>query len=1031
MKKLKNLLIYLLSLVMIVSLLMPALTVTVFADEEKKELSEEDKKKEEAAAKKAEFDAEKASYLDEGYESPEAKLATMSLYFENDEYAIYGLEKTGEVGIKDKTTGQVMLTNPHDAAESMSSDAVKEQLLSQLILSYSDNSGTVVSLNSFADAAFASMDSKQITMTATRTGLRVEYTIGREAVKYVVPRQITKEAFENEVLPYFDDVDDKEKYDAYKYLTAFFTLKDPNDPKLPASAIEAMKTKWPITENYAIYVLDPAVVNREMIILEGYFMDTQKFNEYSEIEEMYELLNYVDTSAAPALFRFAIEYNLDEYGLEIKLPASSIRYDSSAYKLESVKFLPYFCAGRNTNEGFTLVPDGSGTITRFEDIGKKAFTLTGKLYGKDYSFHTISGTTQETMRLPAFGVMETREPYPEYVAPVEETEEIAETEETAEEAVDEVVENTAEALEETVSEETTDVTAEVEESTEEVAEEAVEETTEEIVEEVVEETAEEVIEEVEAVEESEAETTSAVTEGYIAYLIEGDAMAEITSDHGGTVHGYSSVYTTFYPRPTDSYVLEGISTTGDATWTVSSDRRYTGNYTMRIFPITGSDCDYTDMAEEIRNYLIENGTFEKMTAEADKSDDVPLYIETFGTVETTQKFAGFPVDVQTPLTTVEQAKEIVNDLMDGGIKNINIKYTGWFNGGLNHTAPAKLKIEKAVGGLDGFKALAKFADEKNIGIYPDIDFVYVNKSGMFDGFDYKDDSVKTIDNRSASYRKYNSLYQGFEDEGALIVSPTAMNEFYGDIKDEFAKIGAQGISVGTLGSELSSDHNEDYALNREDVKLMLSELLADIKKDNGSVMVNAGNAYALPYVDHILGVSMDSSLNINTSESIPFVGMVLHGNVEFTGTAINLDGDFEYSLLKAIENGASLYFILSKDNYSELKQFEEFSKYYAISYDNWRNAEENAIIDTYKKFNDVMKNVKYSYIVGHETLATRVVKVEYEGGNSFLLNYNTNVVSVNTETNEVVPGASEEAGFVVVQPMDFCFIADASEKEGV
>ena len=161
-------------------------------------------------------------------------------------------------------------------------------------------------------------------------------------------------------------------------------------------------------------------------------------------------------------------------------------------------------------------------------------------------------------------------------------------------------------------------------------------------------------------------------------------------------------------------------------------------------------------------------------------------------------------------------------------------------------------------------------------------------------------------------------------------------------------------------------------------------------------MGSSGNAYVLPYVDHVLGVSMDSSLNINTSESIPFVGMVLHGNVEFAGTAINLDGDFEYSMLKAIENGGNLYFILSKDNTSELKQFEEFSKYYAISYDIWKEQ----LVDTYTKFNDAMKNVKYSYIVDHETVDTRVVKVVYENGIGFMINYNTHPYE--TENGEVI-----------------------------
>lgn len=972
----KKILICLLSLAMTLSAFSPVLGV-----------SAAETTKTETKAEETEEEEETYDYLGEPFSSAEAKLATMSLYYENDEYAIYGLEETGEAGILVKESGQILLTNPYDAASSKSSDAVKEQLLSQIILSYSDSSGAVVSLNSFADAAFASEETKQIHLSSTRTGMRAEYTIGREAVKYIVPRQIEKEAFEKNILSYFEEGSRE-----YDFLTAFYQLKDPNQPGQSDATVEAMKMKWPITEKYAIYVLDTAAVNRELLILESYIKGTY-YDDYAKIEEMYEMLDYVDTSAAPALFRFAIEYSVDDLGLSIRMPASSIRYDSSNYTLDSVKFLPYFCAGSNENTGFTMIPDGSGTITRFEDIGNRAFTLTGKLYGRDYSFHSISGSYQETMRLPAFGVMETKPVVEEKnatVTPVE-PEEVDETA-TASDEQDEmaVVDETAEPVE-TEEAENVDENSEAQTSDEsEVADDENAAGVPVTLPFVNEEMPVEVDLPVVDAAETDGEEAETVTNGFVAYLVEGDAMAEITADHGGTVHKYSSVYTTFYPKPTDTYELEGISTSGSATWTVHSDRRYTGNYTLRIFPITGTDCDYNDMAAEIRDYLVNTGTFDKLAASAEASDDVPLYLETFGTIKTTKKFAGFPMDVQVPLTTFEQTEEMLTELADSGVKNVNVKLTGWYNGGMNHTAPSKLKVEKSVGGKKGFTKLAEYAKENGIGLYPDLDFVYVHKLGRFDGFDYKEDSVKTIDNRSAAHRNYSALYQGFEDKGSLIISPTSMNSFYNDIRKDFAKLNATGLSVGTLGSELSSDHNEDYTLNREDVKTIVTNTLSEMEADNGSLMVDGGNAYTLPYVDHVLNVSLDSSLNINTSESIPFVGMVLHGNIEFAGSAINLDGDYDYSVLKAIENGANLYFILSKDNTSEFKQFERFSKYYAIGFDIWKQD----LIDTYNSFNSVMKSVKYSYITHHETLETRVVKVVYENGVGFLLNYNTHPVEI-------------------------------------
>lgn len=928
-----------LSLIMAMLLLAASFATAVFADE-----SEESQKSDTVL-----LEEQIKEQISKVYTSANDKLADMELYFENDEYALYGLALTGEVGIVKKESGQILLTNPYDVASSPSSDDVKKQILSQIILTYSDSTGSTYPLNSFEDAAFASFGSNQIKMYPTRTGLRVEYTIGRESVKYLVPHQIEKEAFEENILSYYE-----EGSDGYRKLTAWYTLKDPNDPKNTQSAIDAMKSKWPITEKYAIYVIDETAktVPREMLLLENFIKDTY-YDDYSKVEEMYEMLGYVDTTAAPALFRFAIEYNLDKYGLEIKLPASSIRYDSSNYKLKSVKFLPYFCAGSNENTGFTLVPDGSGTITRFEDVANKSFTLTGKLYGKDYSFHTISGSYQETMRLPAFGVMETRAP--ESVLFVDEAS--AETNEI----VDAETVDTAEDLAETDENSAADTAAE------EVLEDA-------------------------------AETENTFTAGYVAYLVEGDAMAEITADHGGPVHKYSSVYTTFYPKPGDEYVLESISASGSATWTVESDRIYNGNYTLRIFPISGDSRDYNEMAAEIRNYLTESGNLEKMTAGEEKSDDVPLYLETFGTIKTPEKIAGFPVNVQSPLTTFAQTQEMLTELKESGVNNINLRMTGWYNGGMKHTPTAKIKVESKIGGEAGLKELTEFAKENNVQIYPNLEFVYVDTAGFMDGFDFKDDTVKTIDSRSATRRNYNALYQGFDNKGSLILSPTSMMKFYGNIKDKFASFGTTGISVGTLGSELSSDHNSDYTLHREDSKSIISNLLGEMKENHGEVMIDGGNAYALPYADHVLGVALESSLNINTSESIPFVGMVLHGNLEFTGNAINLEGDYDYSVLKAMENGASLYFLLSKENTSKLKQFEEFSKYYAISYDIWKED----LVATYNEFNEAMKKVKYSYLTEHETVDTRIVKVTYENGVSFVLNYNNHPVEYDGTTIEAL-----------------------------
>ena len=77
-----------------------------------------------------------------------------------------------------------------------------------------------------------------------------------------------------------------------------------------------------------------------------------------------------------------------------------------------------------------------------------------------------------------------------------------------------------------------------------------------------------------------------------------------------------------------------------------------------------------------------------------------------------------------------------------------------------------------------------------------------------------------------------------------------------------------------------------------------------------------------------------------------------------------MEGDLQYAILKAIENGASPYFILSMRNTQILKEYFDLSRYYSIRYDIWSKD----IADVYNTLNDVLKDVQDKYITNHEFL---------------------------------------------------------------
>ncbi|MBQ9115592.1 MAG: hypothetical protein IJY04_01065, partial [Clostridia bacterium] len=401
----------------------------------------------------------------------------------------------------------------------------------------------------------------------------------------------------------------------------------------------------------------------------------------------------------------------------------------------------------------------------------------------------------------------------------------------------------------------------------------------------------------------------------------------------------------------------------------------------------------------------------KLTAE-DVKDDIPFYIESFGTTETDETVLSIPVTVKKALTSFENltlmAKELRGDLLtkeeicelmaitaeeydemgmtpekyqkrSSKIANLNFRLTGFTNGGMLSTVPTKVKFEKAAGGNNGYKSFLQFAADNGIGVYPEFDFAYMSDVSLFDGFQYKRDAVKTIDNRYISKRSYDAVLQTFTVDGKICISASVFRDYFNKFQKSMNKILGDlttGISVGTLGSDLNSDFDEDDPYNREDSRVYTEEMLAQINSAYGSVMIDAGNAYAIPYADVLLNVSLDSSRYLNASEAIPFFGMVYHGYVVFAGSPTNMAGDVDYELLKIIENGATLYMMLSYDNIELLKEDPVLSKYYAISYDIWKDSlvnqydEEGNLVSVgvYDKLNTALKDVQTALIDDHRFL---------------------------------------------------------------
>ena len=874
-------------------------------------------------------------YYTTKYATPEDKLAVMNLRSENENYELWIDNVTAEIAIRNKHTGQITPSNPYNIAESVGTAQIKAQLLSQLIVTYTENGAERI-YDSFTEAVCRD----QVKVKSLRNGVRVEYSIGRENSNRLVPRVISKDSFEANILSKFP-----EGSRTYRVMKSYYKLYDINDPTLSESAKASMKSQYPITQQMPIYVFDTSAEGeRAFSEVEGYIKQYCPDYSYDMLKEDHNIVGYVNTDAVPALFKVALEYNLESDGLRVTLPASSIRFDETKFSLTNIQVLPYYGCGINSElnnatsvyDGYLFIPDGSGALVNFKDLASAA-SVTSLVYGADQAYNTLSGTNSKTFSWPVFGT------------------------------VQKVGGNGPHAAD------------------------------------------------------------PAVYSGFMALITEGEALTTISALAGGKSYNYNTTFATFSPHPRDSYdlstVVSGVS--AGSMVTVVSERKYTGNLTIKYYSLSDAniskecgfdktedyyEASYVGMVNAMRKYMYNSGIIKRLGKD-DVKKDIPLYIESFGSIKTEKKILTFPVMVQTALTTFSNLETMSEKLKEAGITNIDYKLRGFFNGGLVSTVANTAKVQSVCGGKKAFNAFLNYAQENDIGVYPEFDLIYANAQGtkMFDGFSYRKHLARTIDDRYVGLREYTSVYQNYRATSLFSISPAFFDEFYTKLQKKLSKFEINGISVSTLGYALNSDFNEDSSYNREDTKDGVTELLERVSGDYSSVMTEGANFYSIANSDKILNVALESSMFKISKTSVPFIGLVLHGNVEFAGEAINLSGDSKYDILKAIENGAGLYFLLSYQNTSDLKQIRDFSRYYSIGFDIWFDD----LVKYYSELNNAVSDLQTSLIVNHEFLTgervvddkdendtsdytvsnSRIVRVTYENGTQFILNYNNYKIS--------------------------------------
>lgn len=302
---------------------------------------------------------------------------------ENDNFALGYRVNDASAALLNKATGQIWYTNPQD------SDANKKSK-AQLEFYYYYNNTTLNSMDSYEycieiDAV------PRYEVEGNR--LTVNYELGKNTFEIaMLPAVVKKERFENEFLSKLSAEEKQEVLSIYTLLERDNIDKDTYD---------LMVINYPSLKNSDIYVRSDvpnyiAEKSYNYLVKAGYTTEDLQFDcDDNGVENTY---------VEKPFFNASLKYYLTDYGFAVSLDPKSIEYNEN-YVPTKVAILPYFGAATSSDNGFLLLPDGSGAVIELnngktvENVYNKSFFTTDSVLNI-----TQGETVSQLSLLPYYGI---------------------------------------------------------------------------------------------------------------------------------------------------------------------------------------------------------------------------------------------------------------------------------------------------------------------------------------------------------------------------------------------------------------------------------------------------------------------------------------------------------------------------------------------------------------------------------------------------------------------------------------------------
>ncbi|MBQ8684407.1 MAG: hypothetical protein IJ518_07840 [Clostridia bacterium] len=458
--------------------------------------------------------------------------------------------------------------------------------------------------------------------------------------------------------------------------------------------------------------------------------------------------------------------------------------------------------------------------------------------------------------------------------------------------------------------------------------------------------------------------------GYLAVVDGAAANAAVHAEVAGKRTSYNGVSAVFTLR--DASVVS----IGDNQITDYEERiKDIGSLSVRYY-FYANGGGYSEMASLYRTYLQKE---QGLTASATNTG---AYLQVLNSVPQTQSFLGFDYLRQQATTTYDETVTMLDTLQKAGMNHLSVVLKNWDTGSVKETITKRVQVSGALGGKKAFSRLMSYGEKAGIPLYLTTRTVAYRQGGLFAGFR---DAARSIEN--VSIRRYayslSTSREDLETRPQYLLSPTRLMDKVTVMAKNFAKKERTHIAVDDLATMLYADYTRSASTTKSGSVGYITKALASLQEQEMTMVSEGANAYALPYLQAVLGAPASHSGYDIEDEAVPFYQLVLNGLIDYTTPALNLSSDGQDLFLWALESGSRPLYVLAQEG----ENLEgAYSRYYSIAYDGWTAT----AAAQYAAFREIWDKTDGMAIASHQLVAKQVALVTYKNGATLLVNRSAN-----------------------------------------